>query len=323
MALGQYIYNEVRMLNFTVLSLLLVLVSCNGAGGGATSPEVEGGSLSAASQAILNFEINSKAQAEALEDNAVLRFNPCRDDLNWQSTGATTGTVEFSGITFNATNIVSITKSGNCNYTVNTGDTNGLSGYTFTPTQAVAMTGDYTTIQIVNGGSISLESDSGSFATPGLLISETGAHAYFQVGDSSGNNLVRTLYRRLMQGSIQNSTSYALFEVDSSSATVGIEHYNSESSGPLPLTNVSSANFDQDANPSIVSNTLSSVKMSHYQNNGSSFFYDTKGGVAFVMFDRHLTSQEKVLMGCYALYLSTKTGSNDLWNANYQTVCNL
>jgi hypothetical protein len=318
-----YIYSEVRMRNLSVLSLAFLVVACNGAGGGSTSPDVAGGSVLSASQALSNFESNHKAQAEALEDNAVLRFNPCRDDLNWQSTGATTGTVEFSGVTFNAANVSSIIKNGDCDYTVNTGDTNGLTNYTFTPTTQVDMTGDYTTIQIVNGGSITMESDSASYASPSLSISETGAHASFLVGDSSGNNLFKILYRRLMQASIQNSTSYALFEVDSSNATVDIEHYNSETGSLLPLTENKSVNFDQDANPSIVSNTLSIIRMSHYQDNSVNFFYNTKGGVAFIMFDRHLTSQEKTLMGCYALYLSTKTGSNDLWNANYQAVCDL
>lgn len=309
------------MRNFTVLSLLLTLVACNGGGGG-SSPEVVPGSTTA-SQALLDFETNYKAQAEALEDTAALRFNPCRDDIDFQSTGATTGTVEFSGILFNAANVVSIVKSGDCDHTVTTGDTNGLSNYTFTPTVNVPMTGDYTTIQVVNGGSLVLESDSGNFASPTLRISETGAHASFQVDDSSGNSLVKVLYRRLMQASIQNSTSYALFEVDSAGAVVDLEHYNSESASALPLTTVESANFDQDATPLITSNNLSVIRMSHYQNNGVNFFYDTKGGLAFIMFNRHLTANEKTLMGCYALYLSTKTGSSDLWNANYQAVCNL
>lgn len=309
------------MRNFTVLSLLLILASCNGSGGG-SSPEVTGGATTA-SQALADFEANHKAQAEALEDAAVVRFNPCRDNLNWQSTGATTGTVEFSGITFNATNVVSIVKNGDCDYTVNTGDTNGLTSYSFSPSVLVPMTGSYTTIQIVNGGSLTFESDSGTYASPGLVLSETGAHAYLQVGDSSGNNLVQTMFRRLVQANIQNSYSYAIFEVDTTSNSVDIEHYNSELPGALPLTSTGHANFDQDAIPEIASNNLNAIKMGHYQNNNSSFFYDTKGGVAFIMFDRHLTANEKTLMGCYALYLSTKTGTSELWNENYQEVCNL
>lgn len=309
------------MKNLSVLALGLLVAACNGAGGGSSEPQVVTGSVSA-SQALANFETNKKALAEALEDEAVVRFNPCRDDITWVSTGATTGTVEFSGLVFNASNVSNIVKNSDCNYTVTPGDSNGLSSYTFTPTTFIPMTGAYTTIQVTSGGSLKLESDAGAFATPSLMISETGAHAYFQVGDSSGNNLVKSLYRRLMQTDIKNSNSYALFEVDTVNATVNFEHYNDQATSSLPGTSIGSTNFDADAIPEIASTQLSKVSMSRYQNNGTSLV-DTKGGIAFIMFDRHLDADEKILMGCYALYLSTKTGNSDLWNANYQAVCNL
>lgn len=317
------------MRNRITLPLLLVLAACNGAGGGgAENPEAPemfrrfSDDSSRAEKALTYFEENFLAQAESLEDQALLKFNPCRDNLNWQSTGATTGTVEFSGITFTATNVTNIEKDGDCSYKVSTGDTNGLTSYDFTPDTPIVLPVEYTAIHLVNGGQLRFRTDN-SRTEPTTIVSETGAHATINVENTHNSGVSETFYRRMFKTDIQNSISYSIFEVDMNNGDISFEHYNSEAKALLPLSVIEGASFDKDASNVINSTELKYLQVSRYQNNGTNFFYDTKGAIAFILFDRHLTHEEKTLFNCYALYLSTKGGDKSLWSSNYENVCNL
>jgi hypothetical protein len=83
----------------------------------------------------------------------------------------------------------------------------------------------------------------------------------------------------------------------------------------ISLNNQYGAGFDFN-NPATLNDfVLGGITVSVFQNKAA-----MRG---MIIFDRLLTVQEKQLMNCYGLYLSTKEGDLSLWNKLNDTVCSL
>jgi hypothetical protein len=293
-----------------MILMSMLAVACNGSG--PTASSVPAGITS--QQRLSEFESQYKAQAEALEATAVFKFNPCTDDLNWTSTGATSGTIEISGYTFSTNNnVVSITRTGACSINVQVDNplSASLVSTTFTATGAkLDLTTDYSAMVVFGRGGVSFNGDAGDRTGPSVGISDTSVFA------SQERSLAPfwQIENKIVSASYADSLSYALFEINRASNGTNIEHYNS-GAGLISLNNQYGAGFDFN-NPATLNDfVLGGITVSVFQNKAA-----MRG---MIIFDRLLTVQEKQLMNCYGLYLSTKEGDLSLWNKLNDTVCSL
>jgi hypothetical protein len=299
-----------------VLSLSLILVSCNGSGGGGSS-EVSSGGMTAAQRLTL-FEQNYLSAAESLEDQSIFRYNPCRDDLNWVSTGANSGTIEISGYTFTTNNVVDIQRTGVCDVEVTPHNPFSAAGVTVNFASSgskLLLSTDYTAMFLVQGGGLNLY-DPSNVSRPELLQTELVASANFIVPEE--NSLIpyhNTVRARVDRNDVKFSTSLAIFEVDRTYNSASITHYN-DVAGSIPMTKINGAGFDSGVhNPQLSDLEVDAINAGMW--NGA------RGTMGLIIFDRILDSNERKLLKCYGLYLSTKSGDMSLWNSLSSSVCNL
>jgi hypothetical protein len=294
-----------------ILSLVL-LASCNGGGGGATSSGAS--DEVTASERLTLFEQNFKAEAETLEDSAVYRFNPCRDDLNWNKTGATSGDIEISGFTYSTANVTDIQKTGACSVEITPSAVAVRKSFSFTATgPKLTVNTDYTAIFLLQGGDLYFNST--SVVKPSMQQTEAATIAQMYVKEvSDATAYFQNVQARRNSTGVHESIGFAAFSVNKADAEVGIEHYNSVVGLISTTTNdhPSKAMGHAGEIDDLVVDGISAVKVN-----------DSTGPLGMIIFDRLLTNDEHELMKCYALYLTTKDGDMSLWNRFHSDLCSL
>lgn len=294
-----------------ILSLVL-LASCNSGGGGAASSGVS--DEITASERLTLFEQNFKDEAEDLEDEAVYRFNPCRDELNWNKTGASSGDIEISGFTYSTANITDIQRTGACSVEITPSSVAVRKNFSFTATgPKMTVNTDYTAIFLLQGGDLYFNST--SVTKPSMQQTEAATIAQMYLKEASdATTYFQNIQARSNSTAVHESLGFAAFSVNKADAEVQIEHYNSE----VGLISTTTQDHPDKAMghvgevDDLIVDGISAVKVN-----------DSTGPLGMIIFDRLLTTDEHKLMKCYALYLTTKEGDSSLWNRFHSSLCDL
>lgn len=300
-------------------SMSFLLVACNGAGGGETAND---GALARrgvpVEEQLLDFEENYLEMAQSLEDEAIFRFNPCRDELNFTKTGEHSGIVEISGYTFSTDNMTNITRIDDCTVNMefyNQWGAQGRDANLVSVGAQLEISTDYTAVFLAQGGYFSFVDANGG-SRPEFIMTESTAMAQYSVKEE--NSLIayyERLTARVDRGDVKFSTSLATFEIDRNGNSARVQLYNDVAGKINQKVDVLPERDEQLHAPIINDFRLGSINMRQWKGN--------HGPIGFIVFDRILSAEEKALISCYGLYLAAKQGHVNLWVSLASTVCTL
>lgn len=254
------------------------------------------------------FEDYFLADAQSLADAAVLKFDPCEDDLQWVKTGPTSGTINLSGYEFETNQVLSLEQDG-CNVNITPYNPNNAGRYrvNFSAVGSpLEINNEYAILLVVNGGSVHLTDT--PYEVPQLNVSETGAHASMRL-KGNVHETFSEREARYFSSEIERSTSLAFFSVSQLSGSINLDHENNVM-GSIP-----SQGFRTQDGTGVKQRTLVLNEIQTQTLQGE------KGLMAMAVFNTQITTGLKNLYMCYSLYKLAKSGQPEMWINSWAKYC--